>query len=317
MSTTFFTLGGKDLVERGDRGCLDVKQVDICPSFIVRPLPPKWCFGWPSRVGENDLLKPRRDRPSIRRGGAKDSITIQTCELSKEEFNDFLTLYPIPFEYRVILPKSNQTVFDAPPGFIYQGSIVLVVPSSPLLLSCAKLMVVSPLSTASEGFSICVELCLGRYPTSVRVFPDPIPFLAGLKPSWEYVQQWPAIMADDKDDEDLSFLPKEPSLGFGTGSPSVSINMEPLKANKEPVIQPEKIKDRKCKTRGGSSRPPVKRKLTPESSTSRATHAKTSSSKDDAPFLTVSDNDEGLPDVLELKDATACHLKISTITPLA
>ncbi|GJU78994.1 hypothetical protein Tco_1276064 [Tanacetum coccineum] len=47
---------------------------------------------------------------------AKDSITIQTCELSKEEFNDFLTLCPIPSEYRVILPKSNQTIFDALPG---------------------------------------------------------------------------------------------------------------------------------------------------------------------------------------------------------
>ncbi|GJV84489.1 hypothetical protein Tco_1524387 [Tanacetum coccineum] len=147
----------------------------------------------------------------------------------KEEFNDFLTLYPIPSEYRVILPKSNQTVFDAPPGFKYRGSTLLVVPNSPLLLSCAKLMVVSPLLTSFKGFSICVELHewffyvqdsiilakypqlmseqnkldsksfkdklplnieenpmfqrLGRYPTSVRVIPDPILFLACLKPS--------------------------------------------------------------------------------------------------------------------------------------
>ncbi|GJZ81332.1 hypothetical protein Tco_0646326 [Tanacetum coccineum] len=143
-----------------------------------------------------------------------------------------------------------------------------------------------------------------------------------------------------KDDEDLAFLPKEPSLGFGTGSPFVSVNMEPLKANEEPVIQPieviadsggspkpelfvvhpgsvaVQIKDRKCKTRGGSSKTPVKRKLAPESLNSRATRAKTSSSKEDAPFLTVFDDDEGLPDVLELKDATAYDLKISAITPL-
>nr|GEV78834.1 hypothetical protein [Tanacetum cinerariifolium] len=45
----------------------------------------------------------------------KDSIATQTCKLSKEKFNDFLTLYPIPSEYRVILHKSNQTVFNAPP----------------------------------------------------------------------------------------------------------------------------------------------------------------------------------------------------------
>nr|GEU41100.1 hypothetical protein [Tanacetum cinerariifolium] len=56
---------------------------------------------------------------------------------------------------------------------------------------------------------------------------------------------------------------------------------------------------------------------THQSSTSRATHAKTSSSKDDAPFLIVSDDEEGLPDFFELKDANACHLKISSITPLA
>nr|GEX38778.1 hypothetical protein [Tanacetum cinerariifolium] len=54
-----------------------------------------------------------------------------------------------------------------------------------------------------------------------------------------------------------------------------------------------RIKDRKCKSRGGSSRPLVKRKFAPGSSTSRATHAKTSSSKDDVPYLTMFDDDEG------------------------
>ncbi|GJY40668.1 hypothetical protein Tco_0427938 [Tanacetum coccineum] len=34
---------------------------------------------------------------------------------------------------------------------------------------------------------------LGRYPANVRVFLDPILFLAGLKPSWEYGQQRPVI----------------------------------------------------------------------------------------------------------------------------
>ncbi|GJR43956.1 hypothetical protein Tco_1312059 [Tanacetum coccineum] len=51
-----------------------------------------------------------------------------------------------------------------------------------------------------------------------------------------------------------------------------------------------------------------RRKLAPGSSSSRVTHAKASSSKDDTPFLTVFDDDE---------DANACHLKISAITPLA
>ncbi|GKD31386.1 hypothetical protein Tco_1242164, partial [Tanacetum coccineum] len=78
-----------------------------------------------------------------------------------------------------------------------------------------------------------------------------------------------------------------------------------------------RIKDRKYKTRGGLSRPLVKRKLEFGSLNSRATRAKTSTSKDDVPFLIVSDDDEGLSYVPELKDATACHLKISAITPPA
>ncbi|GKE19466.1 hypothetical protein Tco_1427043 [Tanacetum coccineum] len=127
-----------------------------------------------------------------------------------------------------------------------------------------------------------------------------------------------------EDDEDLAFLPKEPSPDFGIGSPSISVNMEPLKSNEEPEIQPvevrtdyggslkpelfvvypasvaARIKDKKCKTRGGYSRPSVKRKLAPGSSTSRATCAKTSSLKDDAPFLIVSDDDDGILSVLNL-----------------
>ncbi|GJS68367.1 hypothetical protein Tco_0682932 [Tanacetum coccineum] len=56
----------------------------------------------------------------------------------------------------------------------------------------------------------------------VRVFDDPILFLAGLKPSWEFDQQRPAIIMGEKemafrnfiytgDDDDLDFLPKEPT----------------------------------------------------------------------------------------------------------
>ncbi|GJX69483.1 hypothetical protein Tco_0305210 [Tanacetum coccineum] len=171
--------------------------------------------------------------------------------------------------------------------------------------------------------------CLGRYPTSVRVFPDPIPFLAGLKPSWEYVVRNDLQDMEDgkngflyfiihQDDEDLLFFPRSVSRAFAIAIVDYVDVHEWLELF---VVHPgsiaAQIKDRKCKTRGGSSRPPVKRKLTPMSSTSRATCAKTSSSKDDASFLIVSNDDEGLLDVLKLKDATACHLKISDITPPA
>ncbi|GKB10531.1 hypothetical protein Tco_0844454 [Tanacetum coccineum] len=165
----------------------------------------------------------------------------------------------------------------------------------------------------------------------------------GLRAEEEEIDFRNFVYAEDA--EDLSFLPNEPTPGFGTGSPSVSVNIEPLRADEEPALQPTlqpaevitdsvgslklelfviypgsvatRIKDKKCKTRGGSSRPPVKRKLAFGSSNSHATRAKTSTLKDDVLFLTVSNDDEGLSNDPELKDATACHLKIFSITPPA
>ncbi|GKA49109.1 hypothetical protein Tco_0742067 [Tanacetum coccineum] len=129
---------------------------------------------------------------------------------------------------------------------------------------------------------------LDRYPTGVRMFDDPILFLAGLKPSWEFGQKRLMTFRNfiyTEDDDDLAFLPKEPSSGFGTSSPSASVNTKLPKDVEEPQVQPAEItvdsgeslkvgvfvvhlrsvaaliKERKCKTRRGSSRPPVKRKL--------------------------------------------------------
>ncbi|GJT03889.1 hypothetical protein Tco_0838351 [Tanacetum coccineum] len=206
----------------------------------------------------------------------------EAFEPERRELNEFLSFYPIPSEYDVILPKSTETIFDAPPGYV--------------------------------GF--------------VRVFDDPILFLAGLKPSWEFGQQRPTIIVGEnemafrnfiytEDDDDLVFLPKDPSPGFGTGSPSASVNTELPKDVGEPEVQPAevtvdsgespksgvfvvhpgsvaaRIKERKCKTIGGSSRPPVIRKLASGSSSSRAVRAKNSASKDDDPIVSISDDDEG------------------------
>ncbi|GKB98480.1 hypothetical protein Tco_0984617 [Tanacetum coccineum] len=177
----------------------------------------------------------------------------------------------------------------------------------------------------------------------VRVFDDPILFLASLKPSWEFGQQRPAIIVGGKemafrnfiyteDGDDLDFLPNDPSPGFGIGSPSTLVNTEPPKDVEEPEIQPaevtadsgespkagvfvvhlgsvaSRIKERKFKTMGGSERPHGKRKLASWSSSSRAVRAKNSASKDDAPFLPISNDDE---------DVNARHMKIAAITPLA
>ncbi|GJX66608.1 hypothetical protein Tco_0300951 [Tanacetum coccineum] len=163
---------------------------------------------------------------------------------------------------------------------------------------------------------------LGRYPTSVHIFLDPILFLAGLQSSWGHGQQRPSILVGSqemafrnfvyaKDEEELSFIPNEPSLAFGTGSPFVLVNIEPLMTDEEPVLQPAKA----TPDSGGSpkrelfvvhprgvairsSKPPVMRKLAPRSSTAHATHAKTSASKDDVSFLTISNEDEGECDMI-------------------
>nr|GEY35439.1 hypothetical protein [Tanacetum cinerariifolium] len=109
-----------------------------------------------------------------------------------------------------------------------------------------------------------------------------------------------------EDDTDLTFLPKYFSLGFNTSSHSVSINMKPVRADEEPTVKPttepaiEPVNEN-CKTRIGSLRPLIKKKLASGSSTSRTVRAKAFAIKDDTPVLSTSDNDEGLEDCLELK----------------
>nr|GEX71705.1 hypothetical protein [Tanacetum cinerariifolium] len=330
-----------------------------------------------------------------------DFITTQTCELLQGEFNDFLALYPVPSEYHVILPKSNQTIFDAPPGYVrlYTHSFSLSNLRLPLTeffckvieyfqvhisrlnpFGCAKLITFvvmckaygcEPFIDLFQGFfNLCragkwltfakryekhipnllpkVITCIegwhkrffyvrdsiipaNRCPTSVRVFPDPILFLVGLKPSWEHGQQRPAIMMNGKemdfrnfiytkDDDDLAFLPNEPSSGFKVTADSGE-NPKAGVFVVHPGSVATRIKEKKCKTRGGSSRPLVKRKLASGSSSSCVVRAKNFASKDDALFFIFDDDEDTflvrLPDCFELKDANACHLKISAITPPA
>nr|GEV94890.1 hypothetical protein [Tanacetum cinerariifolium] len=206
------------------------------------------------------------------------------CGLSAKELNEFLSFYPIPSEYDVILTISTQTIFDDPPGYYFKVHIFWLNP-----FGCAKL---------TTFINVCKAY---GYEPSVDLFRE-MAFR-----NFIYTE----------DDDDLDFLPKEPSLGFGTGSSSASVNTELPKDVKEPEVQPTeitadsgeslkagvfivnpgsvaaRIKERKCKTREGSSRPHIKRKLAFGSSSSRVVHAKTSASKDDALILSISDNDEG------------------------
>nr|GEY29829.1 hypothetical protein [Tanacetum cinerariifolium] len=93
-----------------------------------------------------------------------------------------------------------------------------------------------------------------------------------------------------ENEENLSFLPKEPSHGLGNCSFSVSVNTDPFSVDAKPSL---KLAEDTIDS-GDSSKP-----------------------EDDTPFLTFSNDDEGLPNVFKLKYANACHLKISSITPPA
>ncbi|GJY34433.1 hypothetical protein Tco_0418902 [Tanacetum coccineum] len=243
----------------------------------------------------------------------KDSITTQTCELSQEEFNDFLALYPVPSEYHVILPKSNQTIFDALPGYVglYTHSFSLANLRLPLTeFFCEVLEYFQKLrvdrALPSRGFSsICVELRnkldlksfkdklplnfeenplfqrLSRYTTSVRVFPDPILILAGLKPSWECGQQRPAIMAGEKN-------------GFC----------------RDTLLVIKRRSDEESYRLGDDTKasPVLRGYLLLGSSTSRAT-VQNFFSTVVCSFLTVADDDERLPDCLELRDASQMYVE--------
>ncbi|GJX38976.1 hypothetical protein Tco_0252279 [Tanacetum coccineum] len=137
--------------------------------------------------------------------------------------------------------------------------------------------------------------------------PSSVPPLSNMKRNFMYAET----------DDDLTFLPKEPSLEFRTESPSVSINMEPPIAKAVPtgqlventadsgdsphseqlVIHPgsvaARIRERKCRNQRGFFEASCQAKLVQGASSSRSTRAKAAASRDDSPFLTISDDDEG------------------------
>jgi hypothetical protein len=66
-------------------------------------------------------------------------IKEQKCTLSKDELRAFLEDYPIPKEFKIMLPSKYQTIFDAPEGYVglYTHAFKLSnfrIPIHPLIL---------------------------------------------------------------------------------------------------------------------------------------------------------------------------------------
>ncbi|GKA12891.1 hypothetical protein Tco_0692437 [Tanacetum coccineum] len=301
LYTTFSTLAGK-LWWRGRSWVFDLSKSDLCPSF-VEGLTAKEKI--PFKL-EGEAFEPE-GRVYISRlnpfGCAKLTTFVVMCkaygcEPSINLFRGFFNLCRagkwLTFAKRTekhilnLLPKVITRIGGWHERFFYVQDSIIPANYPQLLSEQNKL--------DSKSFKDKLPPNIEENPLSQRLEMDFRNFI--------YTE----------DDENLAFLPNKPSSSFGTDSGE---SPKPELFVVHPRSVADRIKDRKCKTRGGSSRPLVKRKLSPGSLTSRTTRAKTSSSKDDAPFLTVSNDDEGLPDVLKLKDATACHLKISAITPPA
>ncbi|GJY79789.1 hypothetical protein Tco_0485590 [Tanacetum coccineum] len=163
---------------------------------------------------------------------------------------------------------------------------------------------------------------LGRHHVNIRTFSDSILFLAGLKRSWEHGQQWPVIFVGRKDfrnfmytedDEDLSFLLREPSLGFRTCyTLYVLINNEPLLLEAEPLnaTNPEQLFENTVDSRGS---------LVREGMLVIGTGSVVGRMKDRKVRLKGSTKPtmKRLSDVPEQQNGTSCHLMISNITPPA
>ena len=74
---------------------------------------------------------------------AKFIIKEQKCTLTKDELHEFLEKYPIPKEYKIMLPNKNQAIFDAPKGYVglYTNAFILSnlrIPIYPLILEVCQ-----------------------------------------------------------------------------------------------------------------------------------------------------------------------------------
>ncbi|GJZ48616.1 hypothetical protein Tco_0602448 [Tanacetum coccineum] len=171
------------------------------------------------------------------RGGDND------VELTQEEFNDFLALYPIPPEYGVMLPKSNQTIFDAPSGYVG------------LCTHSFSLLNLSSIVPAEYP-----QLLIEQNRWDSKSYKDKLPTNIEKNPMFQRLEMAFRNFIYAENVEDLSFYRK----------PLLNLSEDTADS-------------------GGSPKPELHLVFRPPG----ATVAKAFPSKDDTPFLSVSDDDEG------------------------
>nr|GEX09230.1 ribonuclease H-like domain-containing protein [Tanacetum cinerariifolium] len=220
------------------------------------------------RATREDPIWASNGRPPSRMGG----YVIKPLKL-----DDFLSSNSIPLEYRVILPTPTQTLLDSPRGYIEMSSRNFIYTEDDEDLTFLP-------KDFSPGFNI------GSLSVSINTEPvraDEEPVKANKEPTvdpmteHEHVNKRVGITID-----------------FG-GSPKGDTFVVQV------VSVAARIRERKCKTRRDSSRPPVKRKVASGSSTSRTVCANASTLKDDSSVLSIyeDDKDNHLDlDLLDLPD---------------
>nr|GEW46318.1 putative reverse transcriptase domain-containing protein [Tanacetum cinerariifolium] len=207
------------------------------------------------------------------------------CGLSAKELNEFLSSYYIPSEYDVILPTSAQTIFDAPSGYVglYAHSFSLANLRLPFADFFYEILQYFKVHISRLNLFGCAKLT--TFIIMSKAF--------GCEPSVDLFQEMDfRNFIYTEDDDDLAFLPKEPSPRFGVEEPKVQTAEVIAYSRGESEGRSAHIEERKYKPRRGSSRPPVKWKLAFGSSSYRAFRAKSYASKDDASVFSISDDDE-------------------------
>ncbi|GJV31831.1 hypothetical protein Tco_1392231 [Tanacetum coccineum] len=186
---------------------------------------------------------------------AKNVLRTQTCTLTKAELMKFLVDYDIPSEFKVMLPKSNQTMYDAPEEYFH------VHLSRLDRFGCAKLTTFAVMCKAYDD-EPSVDLFKGffnLYPggdwlTFAKRPEADVPTIL-LKPITR-IKDWKEMAFKNfmfaADDEVISFLPHELSPGFGGGSPSSFINNDPPLLEVEPlaIANPDQLVENTADSEG-------------------------------------------------------------------